>query len=121
MPQVRDRLRAQGHAEFLLQDAAQVPAPEGADAVLGLGPGLDALLEPQHIRSCQAGRASGVGPLLEGRNAPLVVLGNPGLNGAATASQGLGDRGGGVALLGEDDGLVTEPDPFLGEGFGPLL
>jgi hypothetical protein len=33
----------------------------------------------------------------------------------------LGDLGGGVALRGEDDGLVTEPDPFLGEGFGPLL
>ena len=121
MQQVIDRLTAQGHAEFLLQDAAQVLAPEGADAVLGLGPGLEALLEPPHIRSRQAGRASGVGPLLEGRNAPLVVAGNPGLNGAATASQGLGDLGGGVALLGEDDGLVTEPDPFLGEGFGQSL
>ena len=53
-----------------------------------------------------------MGPLLEGRHAPLVVSGNPGLNGAATASQGLGDRGDGVALLGEDDGLVTKPDPF---------
>jgi hypothetical protein len=62
-----------------------------------------------------------VGPLLEGRHAPLVVSGNPGLNGAATASQGLGDRGDGVALLGEDDGLVTKPDLFLGEGFGQSL
>src|SRR4029077_5198459 len=45
----------------------------------------------------------------------------PGLSGVATATQGLGDGRGGVALLGEDDGLVTEPDPFLGEGFGQSL
>ena len=33
----------------------------------------------------------------------------------------LGDLRGGAALRGEDDGLVMEPEPFLGEGFGPLL
>ena len=44
-----------------------------------------------------------------------------GLNGAARASQGPGDRGGGVALLGQDDGLMTQPDPFLREGFGQSL
>jgi hypothetical protein len=26
-----------------------------------------------------------------------------------------------VALLGQDDGLVPEPDPFLDDGFGQLL
>ena len=49
MQQVIHRLTAQGHAEFRLQDAPQVPAPEGADAVLGLRPGLQALLEPEHV------------------------------------------------------------------------
>src|SRR5208282_826795 len=121
MQQVIDRLPAQAHAEFLLQDAAQVLAAEGADAILGGGPGLEAVSEPRHIRRGQAGRASGVGPLLEGRQAPLVVAADPGLNGAARASQGPGDRGGGMALLGQDDGLMTQPDPFLREGFGQSL
>ena len=55
--------------EFLLQDAAQVLAAEGADAILGGGPGLEAVSKPRDIRRSQAGRASGVGPLLEGRQA----------------------------------------------------
>ena len=82
MQQVIDRLPAQAHAEFLLQDAAHVLTAEGADAILGGGPGLEAVSEPRHIRRGQAGRASGVGPLLEGRQAPLVVAADPGLNGA---------------------------------------
>ena len=121
MQQVIDRLPAQAHAEFLLQDAAQVLAAEGADAILGGGPGLEAVSEPRHIRRGQAGWASGVGPLLEGRQAPLVVAADPGLNGAVRASQGPGDRGGGMALLGQHDGLMTQPDPFLREGFGQSL
>ena len=75
---------------------------------------------PASMRS-PAERASGVGPLLEGRQAPLVVAADPGLNGAVRASQGPGDRGGGMALLGQDDGLMTHPDPFLREGFGQSL
>ena len=121
MQQVIDRLPAQADAEFLLQDAAQVLAAEGADAILGGGPGLEAVSEPRHIRRGQAGRASGVGPLLEGRQAPLVVAADPGLNGAVRASQGPGDRGGRMALLGQHDGLMTQPDPFLREGFGQSL
>ena len=121
MQQVIGRLPAQADAEFLLKDAAQVPAAEGADAILGPGPGLQPRSEPRHILLRQAGRASGVGPLLKGRDAPLVVAGDPGLNGAARTSQGLGDRLGGVALLGQDDGLVPHPEPFLGEGFGQSL
>ena len=121
MQQVIDRLPAQADAEFLLQDAAQVLAAEGADAILGGGPGLEAVSEPRHIRRGQAGPASGVGPLLEGRQAPLVVAADPGLNGAVRASQSPGDRGGRMALLGQHDGLMTQPDPFLREGFGQSL
>ena len=121
MQQVIDRLPAQSHAEFLLKDAAQVPAAEGADAVHGSGPGLEAHTEPRHNGFRQTGRASGVGPLLEGGDAPPVVAADPGLHGATRASQGAGDRLGGMALLGQDDGLVAEPDPFLGEGFGQSL
>ena len=51
----------------------------------------------------------------------LVVAADPGLNGAVRASQGPGDRGGGVALLGQHDDLMTQPDPFLREGFGQSL
>ena len=79
MQQVIDRLPAQADAEFLLQDAVQVLAAEGADAILGGGPGLEAVSEPRHIRRGQSGRASGVGPLLEGRQPPLVVAVHPGL------------------------------------------
>jgi hypothetical protein len=61
-----------------------------------------------------------VGPLLEGGKSPLVVVGHPGLHAAAAASQDPGDLGGGVALLGEDDRLVPEPDPFPCEGFGQV-
>jgi len=78
-------------------------------------------LEPEHIRTRQSGGTPGVWPLLEGWETALVVLGDPGLDGAARAPEVLGDLRGGAALLGEDDGLVTEPEPFLGEGFGPLL
>ena len=99
----------------------QIRRSEGADAILGGGPGVEAVSEPRHIRRGQAGRASAVGPLLEGRQAPLVVAADPGLNGAVRASQGPGDRGGGVALLGQHDGLMTQPDPFLREGFGQSL
>ena len=60
MQQVIDRLPAQADAEFLLQDAAQVLAAEGADAILGGGPSLEAVSEPRHIRRGQAGRASGL-------------------------------------------------------------
>ena len=41
MQQVIDRLPAQADAEFLLQDAVQVLAAEGTDAILGGGPGLE--------------------------------------------------------------------------------
>ena len=121
MQQVIDRLPAQSHAEFLLKDAAQVPAAEGADAILGPGPGLEPRSEPRHILLRQAGRASGVGPFLEGRHAPPVVASDPGLHGATRASQGTGDGGGGLALHGQDDSLVAQPDPFLGERFGQSL
>ena len=58
---------------------------------------------------------------LEGRDAPLVVSGHPALNGPTAGPQDLGDRGGGVSLLGQDDGLVPEPDPSPDDGLGQSL
>ena len=52
---------------------------------------------------------------------PWSVVADPGRNGTVRASQGPGDRGGGMTLLGQHDGLMTQPDPFLREGFGQSL
>ena len=105
----------------MLQDAAQVGAVEGADAVLGRGPGLQPLAEAGQLRPGQAGRSAGVGPLLQGLGAAAVVAGDPVLDGADAAAEGRGDLGGGAALGGEDDGLVAEPDPLGGDGLGQAL
>ena len=113
MQQVVDGLEAQEHAELPLEDAAEVGAVEGADAVLGRGAGLEPLAEAGQFRPGQAGRATGVGPLAQRLGAAAVVAGDPGLDGADAAAEGRGDPGGGAALGGEDDGLVAEPDPLL--------
>ena len=121
MQQVIDRLQAGASRRIPPPGCGASPRSEGADAILGGGPGLKAVSEPRRIRRGQAGRASGVGPLLEGRQAPLVVVADPGLNGEARASQGPGDRGGGVALLGQHDGLMTQPVTFSSRGLWSVV
>ena len=65
MEQVVDGLEAHQHAELLLEDPADVGAPEGADAVLGPGRGVEPLLEPgvllrgQRAAAVRAGVARG--------------------------------------------------------------
>ena len=92
------------------QRRVQTPSSGGARPRGGLG---TAAHPP---RPGGAGVRCGAAP--GGPPGPLVVAADPGLNGAARASQGPGDRGAGVALLGQDDGLMTQPDLFLREGFG---
>ena len=54
MEQVVDGLAAHQHAELLLQDPADVGAPEGTDAVLGRGRGVEPLPEPGIVLRGQA-------------------------------------------------------------------
>src|SRR5512135_600595 len=105
----------------MLQDALQVAAVERAETVLGCWSGFQPLLEPEQFGSGEARSASGVGALGEGQWTPLIVAGDPCLDGADTPAEGLGDLGGRAALEGEDDGLIAEPDPLAREGLGQAL
>src|SRR4051812_46911787 len=102
MEQVVDGLESREHAEFLLEDALQIAAMEGADPILRSWPGLDPLLEPESLRPGQPRRPSGVRSLAEGVRSAPVVLGDPGLDGAGTTAELAGDVGGGAALQGQD-------------------
>ena len=77
MEQVVDGLELEGHAELVLKDASQVGSVEGADAVLGRGPGLQPLPKAIQLRAGQAWRATGVGPLPQGLGAAAIVAGDP--------------------------------------------
>src|SRR5262249_31014236 len=116
--QVVDGLLAQAHAELALEEAAQVGAVEGADAVLGRGPGLDPPAEALQLGPGRAGPAAGAGPLPQGVGAAAIVASDPALDRAHTAAEGPGGLGGGAALGGEDDGPVADPDPLLGDRLG---
>src|SRR5512135_3423622 len=119
--QVVNGLEAQEHAELVLEDALEVAAVERTDAVLGLRPRLQPLLEAEPLRPGEARRSSGMGPLGERVRTTLVELGDPGLDGAWATAEGVGDPVGGAALAGENDRLRAEPDAFLGDVFGPAL
>ena len=87
----------------------------------GVGPASSRSPEAGQLRPGQAWRAAGVGPLAQGLGAAAVVAGDPVLDRAHAAAEGRGDRGGGAALGGEDDGLVADPDPLLGDRLGQAL
>jgi hypothetical protein len=118
---IGDRLEAEAHAELRLEDPLQVAAAEGPGAIRGGRPGLEPLLEAEQSGPGQAGRPPGVGPLGPRLRPAAVGACDPVLDGADAAAEGLGDLGGGVALGGEDDGLVAEPDPLAGDGLGEPL
>jgi hypothetical protein len=99
----------------------QVAAVARADAVLGRRSGFQPLWEAEQFRPGAAGSASGVGPLGEGLGTALIVAGDPLRDGADTTAEGLGDRGGGAALEGEDESLVAEPIPLASDGLGQVL
>jgi hypothetical protein len=121
MEQVVDRLEAHQHPELLLEEPSDVEPAECADAVLRTGRGHEALLQPRVLLRVQLPRASGSRAVVEGFDAPSVILVDPVLNGAERAVQGLGDVRGRASLLGEDDGLDTTPEPFLGDGLGQVF
>src|SRR5579871_6579137 len=121
MEKVVDGLLPRGHAEFALEDAPEVGAAKGEDAVLGRGPGLRPLSEAGQLRPGQARRAAGVGPLVPSLGPAGVVTGDPALDRAYAAAEGRGDPGGGSAPGGDEESLEAEPDPVLDDGPGPSL
>ena len=121
MEQVVDGLAAHQHPELAFEDPADIGGPEGTDAVLGPGRGVEPLPEPGVVLRVQGARPSGPGLLAERLDAAAVVLGDPVLDRAERASQALGDVRCGPSLLGEDDGLDSLPGAFLGDGIGQDL
>src|SRR3954451_8226350 len=99
MKELVDAIEAVAGGELLLQDAADVGAPQGADPVLGARRGVDPLQEPALLVPRQDRRAAGAGAIVQPREAAAVVRGHPELDGAATTAQAPGDARGGVALL----------------------
>ena len=121
MEQVGDGWEAQQHAEFLLQDPRHIASPQGADTILRSWRVVEALLQAGVMIRSQSRRASGMRPLLAGRDAAAVVLGGPVLHGPQRAGQAPGDVLSGASRHGEDDGLEASPDPLLGDGLGQIL
>jgi len=113
MEQVVDRLEAHPGVEFLLEDPSDVEPPEGADAVLGTGRGVQASLQLGVLPRVQSERAAAARSLVEGLDAAAIVLGDPILDGLERASEGVGDVLCGPTLLGEEDGLGAAPESLL--------
>ena len=84
MEQLVDPIEAVADAEFLLQDAADVGAAQGADLILGPRRGIEPLQESVLLMPWQEGRAAGMGALLQRLQTTLVVGRHPALDGAAT-------------------------------------
>ena len=120
--QLVDPVEGVAGGELLLQDPADVGAPQLADPVLGARRGVDPLQEAGLLVARQDGRcAAGVGPVGQRLQAAPVVGGAPRLDGAAADAQGAGDLRRGVALLGQDDGLHPGPGAGVAVSPGRLL
>ena len=107
--------------ELVLQDAADVHAPQLADLVPGARRVVQPLQETSHLVMRQGRRAAGVGAVRQRLQAAPVVRGHPGLDGAAAEPQGAGDPRRGVALLGQEDGLHPGPGAGVAVTPGRLL
>ncbi len=121
MQQLVDPVEAVAGSEFLLQDAADVGAPQGADPVLGVWRSIDSLKESVLLGAGQDRCPAGMRAVRQRVQAAPVVGRHPGLDGAATDAQGAGDVRGSVALLGQDDRLDAVPCASLAELLGRLL
>jgi hypothetical protein len=116
-----DPVEAVAGAELLLQDAADVGAPQGADAVLGARRGINPLEETALLGAGQDRCPAGMGAVGQRLQAAAVVRRDPGLDGAAADAQGAGDVGCGVALLGQGDRLHAGPGAGLAALLGRLV
>lgn len=86
------------------------------------GRGVEPLLQLIIPVGGQPAGASGVRAFEQRLRPTTVVLGDPLLDGAATDAEGLSDVGRGASLLGQHNGLESDPDAaFLGVALGPGL
>ena len=95
--QLVDPVEAVAGGELLLQDPADVGAPQLAGPVLGARRGVDPLQEAGLLVARQGRRAAGVGPVRQRLQAAPVVGGDPRLDGAAADAQGRGRSAGAVS------------------------
>ena len=121
MQQLGDAVEAVAGAELLLEDAADVAAPQGTDTILKAGRRLDPLEEAALFGAGQDRCSAGMGAVGQRLQAATVVGRDPGLDGAAADAQGAGDLRCGVALLGQDDRLEAGPGAGLAAQLGRLL
>jgi hypothetical protein len=97
MQQVVDSLQRADDAELVAEDAADVLAAEGADAVGLSRPGAEPCLEPFLVVSGERPLAAAPGPVVQGVGPVCVVSGDPGLH-LALGEEHLGhDLGGALA------------------------
>ena len=121
MQEVVDGLLAQVDAELGGEDAADVGAVEGADAVLGGRPGLDPLPKAVVLGEVEPGLAAAPGSVGQGVGAPVVITPRPLLDGAWGAAEGRGDLGGRLAGGSQDDRAEPTPEARRRLSGGELL
>jgi hypothetical protein len=119
--QLVDPAQSVSGGELLLENAANVGAPQLARPVLGTRWVFDPLQEPALLVVRQDRPAAGVGAVRQGLHSTPVVGGHPRLDGAAAEAERASDFRGGVALLGQDDRLQPGPDASVAVLLGCLL
>ena len=107
--QLVDPVESVSGGELVVENAADVGAPQLADPVLGTRRGFDPLQESALLVVRQDRPAAGMRAIRQGLQATPVVGGHPRLDGAAAEAQRASDLRGGVALLGQDDRLDARP------------
>ena len=103
------------NAEFLLQNAACIPATQGAYRIVRQGTLQQALLEGVLFRGGQEGGASRLTPRCNSADAAVAIDITPALHEATTAAQGAGDLGRRLALQRQRHG--PKAIALFGQGF----
>lgn len=114
--QVVGRLEPADHAELDLQDAADVLAAQGADAVVGRRPGVEARLQLPFLVRRQRALAAAAGAVAEAVEPAFVVAADPGVDRASGELDLGGEFRERLAFEDAEDGLESADD--LGVGFG---
>lgn len=114
--QVVGGLEPADDAELLVEDPPHVLAAEGADAVVGRGPGAEAGLELFFLVVGQGLLAAAPGLFVEAGASGAVEAGDAVADGAFAHLHAGGEGFGRLAFEGAEDGLDPPRDP--GVGFG---
>lgn len=107
-------------AEFGLKDQPNLLGPERADAVLGLGAGVDPLPEAFGVVLGQVPGLAGAWAVAQSVGALVVITCDPTLDRTAGAAQGRGDLGSSPPLRRKEDDAKPDEDAFVRLGVGPV-